>query len=353
MTDMATDNLNGSTNDAEKWMGGVIVISEQAIPNIRPEKYLSHICCYVTGMKMDNQVVHGYSNIVSNLEIIFGNTVQQNIPIELTIELPTLVDSNKYLEGAFNDTMAAVSILGGKKIDILFGMCMLKFALISQSQINYYPGIQGAIAHITLVGYEYYNMTSAVTSIDSWKYYRSDIDYHVPNIDAKAKNMLFAGETILFSRFSLAAMSITHRENIKIIGKDEEFTVYPRYPTMISISLNVPLHPELQNQTNNANDTPPISVEPPSWGSNASGNTENSPGPMHNIEYTYETLNKAVSNKNIMFLTTDAYGDIEFMPTSITTSRTQFMQGEIGLMGIVMQYMPGPTIPDTGIDERI
>lgn len=350
-------DIDGTSTKFEKWRGAVINIRQQGIDNMREEEDVEYICCMVTQMRVNTQVIHGYSNIVSNLGVIFGNVVEKNVPIELTLEFPTVIDANRYTNALFEYIMAAVSILRGYSIDIMFGPYALYFSLISASVINYYPGVQGAVARITVIGYDYYHNLTPLRDGKDWNFWRTTLEYlDEEYLDTKGTITSPSLGIILQDQISIQSLTIANQENINIIGKDSEYTVYPPYPTQVSVNLIIPLDPQAQNSVTSFADM----LGEADVANNVMENNESLAegeisGTLNNIDDIFMQITGHVTNRLTLIIGPSAYGSLEILPTAVTTSREQFMQGQLGLSGILVSYTPGwlETMTEVGIDQRL
>jgi len=336
------------------WRGAVIEVWESAIPNMRQQSFEYHICCLVTKMQMGVEVIYGYSNIVSNLESIFGNTIHNNEPIDLTLEFPTILDAYNFMHSCANHLMAAVSIRNGKTSHIYFDHYALEHVIVSQASVAIQPGTMGATAQITLVGYEYTYLESVM---ERPKYYRSTIelfDFHsgvisdkvtpqvmyqpqggtgqgqqIRNEEDNSKcTIMFGDKEPVWAVYDvyILGLDIAYRDNIKMIGTNSEYTVYPRFPTIINLDLVIPRNPEAQSSSLNANED----------GSRGAGYSEQKA--EHNIGKMFETIKNMVRGEELMTVVSPMYGTIVILPSGITTDRGQDQQGSVGINGVIIRH---------------
>ena len=323
--------MSSNPQQKEPWGGSIIEIYNGPVYNIVPRTLENTLYCAVTGMKIGTQVVWGYSSTVTDLESIFGNKVYANVPITLSIEFLSTYDAAMFLAACFESLMAAKSILSGKTIDILFGKYCLEYALVSEASISMQPGTLGATAQIVVIGYRYYSDWAPLsermktTRSPHWRYSMfgsAGVSGLMDDTDDKCSLMYTdAYDTHFLShQFVIDGLYFTFKENIKIIGRDTEYTVYPSHPVSISMRLTAIESPELQSSAGTTN--------PVLWPS----------GQKTLIEDTMSKLRGVISSGVEVVLYSPAYGIITALPVDVTTDVLPSMQNAIDLSCIVMRY---------------
>lgn len=252
------------------WTGSLISVSRAAIPNIRKadDKFaLNNILpCIVTSLKSDRGIARGYSSLVSELEIIFGNIMWQTPALELTIEFITMVDATEFIARCAGSNMpqqrgimASLSIISGSRVSIYCPPWCIDEAIISEASINLLPGTQMAQATIRIEAFELSNISGDYTydseakegdNTTKLRLTRNEPEYITENA------YMYGGcyfsksewngnpENERYNKYMImTSMDLTFRENIKIIGAGKEVTAYPRYPTSVNIGLVAPNMP--------------------------------------------------------------------------------------------------------------
>jgi hypothetical protein len=366
-----TDDVMNPTDPGAElqpgWEGASIWLSEVSIPGIKSAREWPElsdyppIACYVTEMRANKQIIRGYSHMADKMDSMFGNVAAKNEIIGLTIEFPTIIDINRFIEYSISSMMASQSIINNLAVEIMFGQYTVRGALLTRASISLLQGTAMATASIQIEGPI---SISVGANVDREVFHKN---YHrlIPEYTAYGKTYNKCqvalsgtqGYWVWFHEAYIMSMDITFQENVKVLGAGVEYTAYPRYPTQVSVTFAIPRHAEIQSSTS---DIRPINAQNGWYPGNtesvnltdtdmvlsisgsASGNTDND----NVIPMVQKAFRSIIEEYGAVSIISGMYGQFDLLPTDVATSHAQGMQGSVSLTGILQKYAQagGPTL---------